>query len=185
MIASRYEPLSVRNGIGIEEHDQEGRVITAEFPDFYLVTVYTPNSGSGLKRLEYRQRWDAAFAEHLKSLDKPFLVCGDLNIARGPLDIWDEKDGVDAAGYTPEEREDFESLLMPLCVDVFRETYPDKQAYTWWSYQSRGRQRNAGWRIDYWLASPVLLEKVKDIAVLDDVFGSDHCPVELDIDLKG
>lgn len=185
LIASRYEPLSVRYGMEQEEFDQEGRVITAEFPDFFLVTVYTPNSGAGLKRLEFRKAWDAAFASWLAALDKPFVVCGDLNVARNALDIWDEKDGLNMAGYTDTERNDFETLLTPIAVDVYRELHPDTRGYTWWSYQSRGRQRNAGWRIDYWLTSPVLLSKVREIEILDDVFGSDHCPVLMDIDLQG
>lgn len=184
MIASRIEPAAVTYGIGMEEHDQEGRVITAEFPDFYLVTVYTPNSGEGLKRLDYRAEWDRVFAAYIGSLNKPVLVCGDFNVARSPLDIWDEADGLNTAGYTQVEKQGFEEGLQPIVLDVFRALYPEKRQYSWWSYYSRGRERNQGWRIDYWLASPMLLDKVRSCTILDDVYGSDHCPVELDIDLK-
>lgn len=185
LIASRIEPINVTYGIGIEEHDQEGRVITAEFEMFYLITVYTPNSGEGLKRLEYRQKWDEDFAKYVAGLEskKPVVLCGDLNVARGPLDIWDESDGINSAGYTKEEREGFETKLHPILEDAYRALYPDKTGYTWWSYYSRGREKNRGWRIDYWLVSPVLMPKVRSVDILDDVFGSDHCPVELDIDL--
>lgn len=184
MIASLEPAEKVVYGLGIEELDQEGRVITAYFKDFALVTVYTPNSQNALKRLDFRQQWDEAFAAYCKSIDRPVLICGDMNIARGPLDIWDEKDGIGAAGYSPEERNNFENYLMDEFVDVFRELYPQKRQYSWWNYKTRGRARNEGWRIDYWLASKELLPKVKSIQILDDVFGSDHCPVMLDIDVN-
>lgn len=185
MILSKYEPLSVQYGIGEPEHDLEGRVITLEYPAFYVITVYTPNAGEGLKRLEYREKWDIAFASFVKSLKKPVLLCGDFNVARGPLDIWDEKDGENSGGYTLQERAGFENGLMPLVRDAYRELYPEKNdQFTWWSYYSRGRERNRGWRIDYWLVSDCLMEKVEDVKIYDDIYGSDHCPVELEIDLE-
>ncbi|MBF0578601.1 exodeoxyribonuclease III [Erysipelotrichaceae bacterium RD49] len=183
MIACLEPAQKVVYGLGIEELDQEGRVITAYFKDFALVTVYTPNSQNALKRLDFRQQWDEAFAAYCKSIDRPVLICGDMNIARGPLDIWDEKDGIGAAGYSDEERSNFENYLMDEFVDVFRELYPQKRQYSWWNYKTRGRARNEGWRIDYWLASKELLPKIQSIQILDDVFGSDHCPVMLDIDV--
>lgn len=185
LIASRTEPLSVQYGIGQEEHDQEGRVLSAEFEDFFLVDVYTPNSGEGLKRLDYRAQWDQVFADFIESLQKkkPVLICGDFNVARSALDIWDEADGVNAAGYTQTEKDGFESRLMPIVKDVFRELYPEKRQYSWWSYYSRGREQNRGWRIDYWLASPSLMPHIQDIEILDTVYGSDHCPVMLETDL--
>ncbi len=183
MIASLEPAEKVVYGLGIEELDQEGRVITAYFKDFALVTVYTPNSQNALKRLDFRQQWDEAFAAYCKSIDRPVLICGDMNIARTPLDIWDEKDGIGAAGYSLEERNNFENYLMDDFVDLFRELYPEKRQYSWWNYKTRGRDRNEGWRIDYWLASKELLPKVRSVQILDDVFGSDHCPVLLDIDL--
>jgi exodeoxyribonuclease-3 len=183
MIASQIEAEKVTSGIGVEEHDQEGRVLTAEFEKFVLVNVYTPNSQDGQRRLDYRISWDQAFASYCKNLtetlNKPILICGDLNIARGEMDIWDEKDGIGSAGYTPQERENFENLLMPFVCDVFREKYPDTRKYSWWSYYSRGRENNRGWRIDYWLASPSLMPYIRDIEIMNDVFGSDHCPVLL------
>lgn len=181
LIACQNEPLSVSYGIGQEEFDHEGRVITAEFDTFCLVNVYTPNSGENLKRLAFRMAWDAAFAQYVKSLSKPVLICGDLNIARSPQDIWDEKDGQGSAGYSDEERHDFESLLMDHFVDVYRTLHPQGQGYTWWSYYSRGRERNQGWRIDYWLVAPALMSRIRGIEILDDVFGSDHCPVLLEM----
>lgn len=187
MIASRIEPLAVTYGIGQDRHDQEGRTVTAEFEECYLVNVYVPNAGENLKRLDYRHEWDEAFADYLKSLaeKKPVMVCGDFNVARTENDIWDQ--GVsehNTAGFTDTEREDFENLLMPFLKDTFRELYPDQKQYTWWSYYSRGRENNQGWRIDYWLVSDSLMKDVQDVRILDDVFGSDHCPVELDIRLE-
>lgn len=184
LIASRVEPLNVTYGLGIEEHDQEGRVITAEFDDFYLVNVYTPNSGEGLKRLGYREEWDKVFSSHIDALNekKPVLLCGDFNVARNPEDIWDG--GVletGTAGFTDEERQGFENGLMKNMTDSWRVLHPEDRQYTWWSYYSRGRERNQGWRIDYWLVSPRFMDRVEDVRILDDVFGSDHCPVELDI----
>ena len=184
MIAVRTQPKNVFYGIGQEEYDTEGRVITLEYEEFYLVTVYTPNSGDGLKRLEFRAAWDKAFAGYIASLNKPVLLCGDLNVARGPLDIWDEKDGLNTAGYTDTEKEGFEKELHPLLEDAFRALYPQKRQYSWWSYYSRGRERNQGWRIDYWMVSPSVMDKVEDVEILDDVYGSDHCPVLLEIQME-
>lgn len=184
MIASRIEPLSVTFGLGDEnvaDIDKEGRVVTAEFEDFMVVTVYTPNAKDGLARIADRERWDKAFAKYVNHLPKPALLCGDMNIARGPLDIWDEADGIGSAGYSDIERNDFESLLMPHYEDVYRVLHPQGQDYSWWSYYSRGRERNQGWRIDYWLASPSLMPEIQSIEILGDVYGSDHCPVLLEL----
>ncbi len=188
LIASRIEPLSVVFGIGVEEHDTEGRVITAEFPEFYLVDVYVPNAGEGLRRLDYRVSWDQAFGAYVASLNekKPVLLCGDFNVARTPQDIWDQGEGEEGtAGYTPQEREGFEKNLLSFLSDSFRVLHPQSDQYTWWSYYSRGRERNQGWRIDYWLVSPRFMNHVRDVRILDDVYGSDHCPVELEISLPG
>ncbi len=186
MIVSRIEPISVSYGLGIEELDQEGRVVCAEFENFYLVDVYTPNAGEGLKRLDFRVKWDIASADYIKKINqvKPVLLCGDFNVARTEDDIWDG--GVSEAGspgFTPEERLGFERGLMQILKDSWRELHPEDRQYTWWSYYSRGREKNQGWRIDYWLISPSLMDKVEDVRILDDVFGSDHCPVELEIDI--
>lgn len=183
MILSRKEPLSVSYGLQIEEHDKEGRVITAEFEDFYLVTVYTPNSGDGLKRLEYRMEWDKAFSSYIRSLNKPVVICGDLNVANEEIDIKNPKTNRRNAGFTDEERESFKTNLLPYVKDAFRTLYPDKVEYSWWSYRFNARKNNAGWRIDYWLVSPELMEKVEDSKILTDIYGSDHCPIELDIAL--
>lgn len=185
MILSLTEPAAVTNGINSFEHDTEGRVLTAEFDHFYLVDVYVPNSGENLKRLDYRMEWDKAFSAYLKGLEekKPILVCGDFNIARTALDVYDEQAVSQFAGYTLQERESFETAFMSWLKDAFRELHPDTRKYTWWSYYSRGRDNDQGERIDYWLASPQLMDKIKDVTILTDVFGSDHCPVEIDIDL--
>lgn len=184
LIASRIEPKKVTFGIGLEEHDQEGRVITAEFDRFILVNVYTPNSGEDLKRLEYRRQWDIVFTEYVKKLneEKPVILCGDLNAANQEIDVWDgglEELGL--AGFTETEREGLQKGLLSFLDDAYRKLYPDKKEYTWWSYYSRGRERNQGWRIDYWLVSPALMPEVEDVRILDDVFGSDHCPVMLEL----
>lgn len=183
MIFCKEEPLSVRYGIGIEEHDTEGRVITLEYENFYIVTVYTPNSGDGLKRLDYRMEWDVAFAYYLNSLDKPIMACGDFNVANEEIDIKNPKTNRRNAGFTDEERESFKKNLLVTYKDTYRTLYPEKIEYSWWSYRFKAREKNAGWRIDYWLVSPELMEKVQDAKILTDVFGSDHCPVELDIEL--
>ncbi len=184
MIASRTEPEKVVYGIGNEELDGEGRVVTVYYPDFALVDVYTPNSQDGLKRIDFRMAWDQAFKDYVCSIDRPVLICGDMNVARTPLDIWDEKDGLGSAGYSDQEKSGMEALLNAGFVDLFRQLYPEKREYTWWSYYSRGRERDQGWRIDYWLASKSIANKAKSVEILGDVFGSDHCPVLLTIDFK-
>lgn len=183
-VFTRQEPLSVSYGIGIEEHDQEGRVITLEFGDFYLVTVYTPNSQNELARLSYRMEWEDAFLAYLKKLEekKPVIFCGDLNVAHREIDLKNPKTNRRNAGFTDEEREKFSRLLESGFIDTFRYFYPDQeQIYSWWSYRFRAREKNAGWRIDYFCVSDSLKERLVDAKILTDVMGSDHCPVELDI----
>ncbi len=185
-IFTRKEPLSVSLGIGIDDHDHEGRVITLEMDNFYLVTVYTPNSQDGLKRLDYRMTWEDAFRAFLKDLDsrKPVLVCGDLNVAHKEIDLKNPKTNRMNAGFTDQEREKFQTLLDAGFIDTFRYFYPDMTSiYSWWSYRFKAREKNAGWRIDYFLASERLAEKLKDAKIHTEIFGSDHCPVELEIDL--
>ena len=181
-IFTKEEPLSVSYGLGLEEHDQEGRVITLEFPDFYMVTVYTPNSQDGLARLDYRMTWEEEFLKFLKKLDekKPVIFCGDLNVAHKEIDLKNPKTNRKNAGFTDEEREKFSVLLENGFIDTFRYFYPDlKDAYSWWSYRFHAREKNAGWRIDYFLVSPQLKERLEDAVIYKDVFGSDHCPVAL------
>ncbi len=183
-VFSRTEPLSVTYGMGIDEHDHEGRVITAEFADFYFVTVYTPNSQRELLRLSYRMTWDDAFREFLQKLDgkKPVVVCGDLNVAHKETDLKNPKTNRHNAGFTDEERQKFSELLAAGFADTFRELHPDAAgAYTWWSYLRKARETNAGWRIDYFLVSRRLMPKVKSAAIHADIFGSDHCPVSLEL----
>ena len=178
----RDRPLSVSYGLGLEEHDQEGRVITLEFPDFYMVTVYTPNSQDGLARLDYRMTWEEEFLKYLKKLEekKPVIFCGDLNVAHKEIDLKNPKTNRKNAGFTDEEREKFSVLLENGFIDTFRYFYPDlKDAYSWWSYRFHAREKNAGWRIDYFLVSPQLKERLEDAVIYKDVFGSDHCPVAL------
>ncbi len=185
-IFTRKEPLSVSLGIGIDDHDHEGRVITLEMDNFYLVTVYTPNSQDGLKRLDYRMTWEDDFRAFLKDLDsrKPVLVCGDLNVAHKEIDLKNPKTNRMNAGFTDQEREKFQTLLDAGFIDTFRYFYPDMTSiYSWWSYRFKAREKNAGWRIDYFLASERLAEKLKDAKIHTEIFGSDHCPVELEIDL--
>ena len=184
-IFTRREPMSVAYGIGIEEHDQEGRVITLEFAEFYLVTVYTPNSQSELARLDYRMRWEDAFLSYLKGLEekKPIVFCGDLNVAHKEIDLKNPKTNRKNAGFTDEEREKFSVLLENGFIDTFRYFYPEQEGiYSWWSYRFHAREKNAGWRIDYFLVSQSLKEKLKGAAIHTEVPGSDHCPVELEID---
>ena len=184
-IFSRKEPLSVAYGIGIAEHDTEGRVITLEFPDFYMVTVYTPNAQDGLKRLEYRMQWEDDFRAYLQHLDavKPVVVCGDLNVAHKEIDLKNPKGNHKNPGFTPEERGKFDALLGAGFVDTFRHFYPTLEgAYSWWSYRFHAREKNVGWRIDYFLTSERLREKLTGAKIHADVFGSDHCPVEVTID---
>jgi len=181
-ILSKKEPIEVYHDIGIEEHDQEGRVITAEYADYYLVTVYTPNSGSELKRLAYRQKWDADFLAFLKELEqsKPVVVCGDLNVAFTDIDLARPKPNYNkSAGYMQEEIDGFQNLVDAGFIDTFRHLKPDEIKYSWWSYRAGARAKNIGWRIDYFLSSPSLANKISDVDILNDVMGSDHCPVML------
>ena len=185
MIFCKEEPISVRYGMGIEEHDTEGRVITLEYPAYYVVTVYTPNSGDGLKRLDYRMEWDKAFSAYLKSLDKPVMVCGDFNVANEEIDIKNPKTNHKNAGFTDEERNKMTELLEAGFIDTFRFLYPDKEnAYSWWSYMGHAREKNVGWRIDYFIVSKSIEDKIKEAKIHDEILGSDHCPVELEINLK-
>jgi exodeoxyribonuclease-3 len=183
-IFTRIPPLSVRYGLGIPRHDQEGRVITLEFPDFFLVNVYTPNAQRGLERLDYRMEWEDDFGDYLQVLDaqKPVILCGDLNVAHREIDLKNPKTNRRNAGFTDEERAKMTKLLEAGFVDTFRHLYPDKEgAYTWWSYMFNARANNAGWRIDYFIVSRRLAEQVEDSLIHDGVLGSDHCPVELRI----
>lgn len=185
-IFTKKEPLSVVNGIGIEEHDKEGRVITLEFEDFYMVTVYTPNSQNELARLDYRMTWEDAFLAYLKKLEEkhPVVVCGDMNVAHKEIDLKNPKTNRKNAGFTDEEREKFGVLLENGFIDTFRHFYPDQEGiYSWWSYRFQARAKNAGWRIDYFLVSECLKDKLQDAKILTEVQGSDHCPVELELDL--
>lgn len=185
-IFSRQEPLSVAYGLGIEEHDHEGRVITLELEHFYLITVYTPNSQDGLRRLDYRMEWEEAFRAYLKRLEekKPVIVCGDLNVAHQEIDLKNPKSNRKNAGFTDEERAKFSTLLEAGFIDTFRHFYPTQEGiYSWWSYRFKAREKNAGWRIDYFLASASLKDKLLGAHIHTDVFGSDHCPVELTVDL--
>ena len=181
-ILTKPEPLSVAYGIGVEEHDHEGRVITMELDDFYLVTVYTPNSKRGLLRLEYRQEWEDAFRAYLKRLDasKPVIVCGDMNVAHNDIDLANPQSNHKNAGFSDEERAKFRALLDAGFVDTFRYFYPDQtEAYTWWSNFAHARERNIGWRIDYFLVSASLTSRLADAKIHAEIMGSDHCPVEL------
>ena len=183
-IFTRREPMSVAYGIGIEEHDQEGRVITLEFAEFYLVTVYTPNSQSELARLDYRMRWEDAFLSYLKGLEekKPIVFCGDLNVAHKEIDLKNPKTNRKNAGFTDEERGKFSTLLGQGFIDTYRYFYPDQEGiYSWWSYRFSARAKNAGWRIDYFCVSESLKDRLVDAKIHTEVMGSDHCPVELDI----
>ena len=178
----KEKPLGVTFGMGVEAHDHEGRVITAEYPGFYFVTVYTPNSQDGLRRLGYRMTWEDDFLAYLKGLDekKPVVVCGDLNVAHEEIDIKNPKSNRMNAGFTDEERAKMTALLNSGFADTFRRLYPDaRDRYSWWSYRFHARENNAGWRIDYFLVSERLMEKVQDSLILSDVYGSDHCPVAL------
>lgn len=184
-VFTRHTPLSVRYGMGVEEHDHEGRVITLEMPDFFLVTVYVPNSQDELRRLEYRMRWEDDFRTFLLQLDarKPVVVCGDLNVAHQEIDLRNPKTNRRNAGFTDEEREKFGRLLEAGFTDTFRHFYPDvEEAYSWWSYRFRAREKNAGWRIDYFLVSSRLVPRLAGASIHNEVFGSDHCPVEVCID---
>ncbi len=178
--------MSVTNGIGIDEHDHEGRVITLEYSSFYMVTVYTPNSQNELARLDYRMKWEDAFKAYLKTLEenKPVIVCGDMNVAHKEIDLKNPKTNRKNAGFTDEEREKMTELLDNGFIDTFRYFYPDQEnIYSWWSYRFKAREKNAGWRIDYFLTSESLKDKLVDAKIHTDIMGSDHCPVELDIDM--
>ena len=184
-IFTKKEPLNVEYGIGIEEHDKEGRVITLEFDKFYMVNCYTPNSGRELARLEYRMTWEEAFKKYLIELDKqkPVIICGDLNVAHTEIDLKNPKSNRKNAGFTDEERSKIESLLNSGFTDTFRKIYPDKEgAYTWWSYMFNARANNAGWRIDYFLVSDRISKNIKDAYIYSEIMGSDHCPVGLEIE---
>ena len=185
-IYTRHHPLNVTYGIDIEHHDKEGRVITLEMPDFFLVTVYTPNSQDELRRLDYRMTWEDDFRRYLLSLDarKPVVVCGDLNVAHQEIDLKNPKTNRRNAGFTDEERAKFTELLASGFTDTFRYFYPDRtDIYSWWSYRFRAREKNAGWRIDYFLTSKRLDEKLASAGIHTEIYGSDHCPVEVVIDL--
>ncbi len=183
-IYTKKEPLSVHYGIDIEEHDQEGRVITLEYQDFYFVVVYTPNSKRGLERLDYRQVWEDDFREYLNQLKqkKAVYLCGDLNVAHQEIDLKNDKTNHKNAGFTNEERHKLSTLLESGFIDTFRYKYPEKEMYSWWSYMFKAREKNAGWRIDYFLASVDLKDKIKDAYIYTDIMGSDHCPVGLEME---
>ena len=186
-VFTKIKPIDVSYGIGIEEHDQEGRVITLEYKEFYLVNVYTPNSQRELVRLSYRQKWEDDFRKYLKKLDKnkPVILCGDLNVAHKEIDLKNPKTNRKNAGFTDEEREKMTELLSDGFIDTFRYLYPDKEnCYTWWSYMMKAREKNVGWRIDYFIVSDRIKEKIEDAKILSEIYGSDHCPVELDINIK-
>mgnify|MGYP002852601768 CR=1 FL=1 len=181
-VFTRVKPLSVSYGLGIEDHDHEGRVITLEFDDHYLITVYTPNSQEGLKRLDYRMVWEDAFRAYVKRLDetKPVVICGDLNVAHKEIDLKNPKTNRTNAGFTDEERGKMTELLGSGLTDTYRYFYPDRaDVYSWWSYRFKAREKNTGWRIDYFLVSDRFKDRLDDARILTDVFGSDHCPVEL------
>ena len=183
-IFTKKEPLSVFYGMGIEEHDKEGRVITLEFEEFYMITVYTPNSQSELRRLEYRMQWEKDFLSYLLNLQekKPVIVCGDLNVAHKDIDLKNPKTNRNNPGFTDEERACFSTVMESGFIDTFRYFYPELEgAYSWWSYRFKAREKNAGWRIDYFCVSESLKDRLEDAKILTDIMGSDHCPVELDI----
>ena len=180
-IYTKHKPLNVTYGIDIDEHDHEGRVITLEMEDFYLVTVYTPNSQDGLRRLEYRMKWEDDFQAYLHKLDekKPVIVCGDMNVAHQEIDLKNPKTNHKNAGFTDEEREKMTQLLNNGFIDTFRTLYPEQVTYSWWSYRFRAREKNTGWRIDYFLISERLKDRLEDAKIHTEIMGSDHCPVEI------
>ena len=184
-IFTRRKPISVAYGIGIDEHDHEGRVITLETDSFYLVNVYTPNSQDGLRRLDYRMKWEDDFQAYLRRLDavKPVVVCGDMNVAHKEIDLKNPKTNRRNAGFTDEEREKFTQLLASGFTDTFRLLHPEEVTYSWWSYRFKAREKNAGWRIDYFVTSQRLDEKVSEANIHTEIYGSDHCPVELVLDI--
>jgi len=180
-IYTKHKPLNVTYGIDIDEHDHEGRVITLEMADFYLVTVYTPNSQDGLRRLDYRMKWEDDFQAYLHKLDekKPVIVCGDMNVAHQEIDLKNPKTNRKNAGFTDEEREKMTQLLSNGFIDTFRTLYPEQVTYSWWSYRFRAREKNTGWRIDYFLISERLKDRLEDAKIHTEIMGSDHCPVEI------
>ena len=180
-IYTKHKPLNVTYGIDIDEHDHEGRVITLEMDDFYLVTVYTPNSQDGLRRLDYRMKWEEDFQAYLHRLDaiKPVIVCGDMNVAHQEIDLKNPKTNHKNAGFTDEEREKMTQLLSNGFIDTFRSLYPEQVTYSWWSYRFRAREKNTGWRIDYFLISERLKDRLEDAKIHTEIMGSDHCPVEI------
>lgn len=184
-VFTKKEPLKVTYGIGIEEHDQEGRVITCEFEDFYFVTCYTPNSQTELARLDYRMQWEKDFLAYLDALDekKPVVLCGDLNVAHHEIDLKNPQSNHKNAGFSDEERSAMTHLLSHGYIDTYRYFYPDKVEYSWWSYRFKSRERNAGWRIDYFIVSKRFIEHCRDAKIYTDVMGSDHCPVSLEVNL--
>ena len=185
-ILSKQTPIEVFYDMGIEEHDQEGRVIVAEFASYFVLTVYTPNSGEGMKRLEYRASWDQAFREYVRSLEdrKPVIICGDLNVAHTEIDIARSKENYNkASGYTQTEIDGLEALLNEGYIDTFRTLHPEEIKYSWWNYKYRARERNVGWRIDYFLASTRLKENIEEAIIYNEYLGSDHCPVGLKINI--
>ena len=184
-VFTRVEPLSVTCGIGLDAHDHEGRVLTLEYPAFWLVNCYTPNSQDGLKRLDYRMEWENAFRAYLLALDakKPVILCGDLNVAHTEIDIKNAKTNRMSAGFTDQERGKMTELLDAGFADSFRVLHPDEVKYSWWSYRFHAREKNAGWRIDYFIVSRRIADKIRAAEIHNEIFGSDHCPVELDIDL--
>lgn len=184
-IFAKKEPISVSYGLGIEEHDHEGRAITLEYEDFYLLCVYTPNAQRELARLSYRMEWEDALREYMKTLDskKPVIYCGDLNVAHEEIDLKNPKTNHFSAGFSDEERGKFTELLEAGFTDTFRKLYPEKVQYSWWSYMYGARAKNVGWRIDYFVVSDRIIDKVKDSFILNEIMGSDHCPVGIEIDI--
>lgn len=184
-IFAKKEPISVKYGLGIDEHDHEGRAITLEYDDFYLLCVYTPNAQRELARLDYRMKWEDALRDYIKSLDekKPVIYCGDLNVAHEEIDLKNPKTNHFSAGFSDEERGKFTELLQSGFCDTFRTLYPEKVEYSWWSYMYHAREKNVGWRIDYFVVSERIMDKVKDSCIFTDIMGSDHCPVGLEVEL--
>ena len=182
-VFTKHEPLSVSFGMGIDEHDHEGRVITLEYPDFFFITCYTPNSQDELRRLEYRMRWEDDFRAYLQELEKknPVIFCGDLNVAHEDIDLKNPKTNHHNPGFTDEERGKFDALMKAGFIDTFRYFYPEREQYSWWSYRFHAREKNVGWRIDYFITSAALEGRLESAAIHSDIMGSDHCPVELTI----
>ncbi len=181
---TKKEPISVTKGIGIEEHDNEGRVLTLEYDKFYLINVYTPNSKRELERLDYRVVWETEFRNYLQELRKrkPIILCGDLNVAHKELDVKNDKANRGSAGFTDEERRELQNLLNLKYIDTYRHFYPEKEKYSWWSYFGKAREKNVGWRIDYFIVSDELKDNLKDAYIYDNIYGSDHCPVGLELE---